>query len=179
MSVILSALRKSKSVTVRPTSRSRCPRTYSSSSWLILENFDSREEYERVCNCSALALFMAHPGAEYFKIDGFVTRTVKAEPRYVWYPKTAETWRSHNYCWSTVQTRVSDANTVEIHFIWQSWRATMVSYSCCSNEVQTPSALDDDGQTLGREDLRSRGKTRCLFVTVPDYVLHYQTVGWC
>ena len=32
--------------------------------------FDSREEYERVCGL--LALSMAHPGAEYCEIDGFV-----------------------------------------------------------------------------------------------------------
>jgi hypothetical protein len=32
--------------------------------------FDSREEYERVC--TLLALSMAHPGAEYCEIDGFV-----------------------------------------------------------------------------------------------------------
>jgi hypothetical protein len=32
--------------------------------------FDSREEYERVCGL--LALSMAHPGAEYCEVDGFV-----------------------------------------------------------------------------------------------------------
>ena len=32
--------------------------------------FDSREEYERVCQL--LALSMAHPGAEYCEVDGFV-----------------------------------------------------------------------------------------------------------
>jgi hypothetical protein len=37
--------------------------------------FDSREEYERVC--VLLALTMAHPGAEYCEIDGFVPPTYR------------------------------------------------------------------------------------------------------
>jgi hypothetical protein len=43
--------------------------------------FDSREEYERVCGM--LALSMAHPGAEYCEIDGFVPprhRTGRSSP---------------------------------------------------------------------------------------------------
>jgi hypothetical protein len=43
--------------------------------------FDSREEYERVCQL--LALSMAHPGAEYCEVDGFVPpayRTGRSSP---------------------------------------------------------------------------------------------------
>jgi hypothetical protein len=43
--------------------------------------FDSREEYERVCGL--LALSMAHPGAEYCEVDGFVPpayRTGRSSP---------------------------------------------------------------------------------------------------
>ncbi|KAF8500764.1 hypothetical protein F5888DRAFT_1888086 [Russula emetica] len=43
--------------------------------------FDSREEYERVCQL--LALSMAHPGAEYCEVDGFVPlmyRTGRGSP---------------------------------------------------------------------------------------------------
>jgi hypothetical protein len=43
--------------------------------------FDSREEYERVCEL--LALSMAHPGAEYCEVDGFVPpayRTGRSSP---------------------------------------------------------------------------------------------------
>ena len=43
--------------------------------------FDSREEYERVCQL--LALSMAHPGAEYCQVDGFVPpayRTGRSSP---------------------------------------------------------------------------------------------------
>jgi len=43
--------------------------------------FDSREEYE--CVCALLALSMAHPGAEYSEVDGFVPpehRTGRSSP---------------------------------------------------------------------------------------------------